>query len=278
MNRFQTKTETEFADREFYVFGTGFVADMFCRALEEHGLTDHIRAFVVSGNYGTEADRRHVFYGKPVLTVDEYKNRADAPLYIAVHESVLKEVGEILTRRGLRGTWICPQLYSLLYGEPAAEKTEISPDEIIRRQAPGKYWLAVRYGAVRSYIEGTGEGEGPYLRAISLFSSRRTAELRLEALHRLTDDIRTNGFDPEKPILLDEDLRVIDGLHRIALARYLGCASVTCRLYRPSPLYDRVLDERNFLTRVILDSSAFSEKDREWLERMQECLMGKTPR
>ena len=84
--------------------------------------------------------------------------------------------------------------------------------------------------------------------------------------------IEENGFDPERPILLDEDGRVIDGLHRIAAAALFGEEELHCRIFARSALYDRVLDARNFLTEEQLGSAGFTQEELCVLKEAQERL------
>ena len=260
------------------IFGTGYVARIFWRALQEKGLSGRVRSFAVSDGKQRSGQQRS-FCGRPVRTVAEFCSGAGGPektetLCIAVHESILEEVQSTLKVRGLTGVWVYPFLFDLLYGEPVCERTEIPVAEILEKQPGGQYWLAVRYAAVLSFMHGGPEGAELYRKAMSLFSTQDTAQKRLERFGRLINEIRADGFDPQKPVLLDEQFRIIDGLHRIALAAYLGRRTLSCRIYPASPLYEEVLDSRNFLTEEILKRPVFSEEDRSRLREVYGMLHG----
>ena len=272
-------------NKQISIFGTGYVAGVFRRALQENDLAEHIRCFVISdsvtGSRGKSGGQTN-FCGKPVMTLAEYRADTagtaenDEVLCLAVHESNLPEVRIRLTEHGLAGIWIYPFLFDLLYGKPVCESAEVPVDEILKRQPPGQYWLAVRYGVAMACCEGAGVGGEVYKKAMSLFCTPATAQRRLDHFMRLVRDIRKNGFDPAKPVLLDENGRIIDGLHRIALAAYLGKEALSCRIYAASSLYREILDERNFLTGETLQGPEFSEEDRDWIRSMESELRKKS--
>ena len=251
------------------VFGTGYAAGVFFLAMEEAGLAPRVSVFVE-----TRPKPGKTFRGCPVVSVSEYeKNREDSLLCIAVHGSILSEVETELSRYGLEGIWIYPQLFDLLYGAPVEEK-KIPVREILARQNPEHYWIAVR--ALAAETAGSSGGE-VYLKALSLFSSPETSGRRLDYFHDLMENVRQNGLDDSQPVLLDEDGRIIDGLHRIALAALWEIPEISCRIYRRSPLYERILDERNFLTEEALRGAGLTEKERETLRRTQRKIFGNGP-
>ena len=254
------------------IFGTGFLAAVFTLALREAGLSENIEAYVV-----TKKKEEGSFLGRPVLTPAEYKNRTEhRKLYLAVHESLLPEVTETLAGNGLAGEWIGPVLYDLLYGEPLEEDTELPVDGILEKQDRRFFWLAARYGALRALEGEAGPGREIYIRLLSLFSSPETAKKRLAFFAETAEAIRRGGFDPSKPVLLDENGRIIDGLHRIVLAKATGEKTLHCRIYRASGLYDRVLGERNFITEKMTEEAGLTKEERRALERYQDDLFEKT--
>ena len=279
------------------IFGTGYVARVFFRALQEHGLTGQVRAFVVSDIPKRSGDEKNgkerTFCGRPVLSAAAYKAETDRTgkeggnsrkkntavpqdvLCLAVHESILDEVRETLAQQELTGIWIYPFLFDMLYGGPADPCVRIPVSGILKNQPSGQYWLAVRYGALREDCEGNAAGTEVYKKSMSLFSAPATAQKRLDHFMRLAGEIRENGFDPERPVLLDENYRIIDGLHRIVLAAYRGIEALPCRIYAASSVYDEVLDSRNFLTEEILQRPEFSEEERNWIRTMDAELKKK---
>ena len=92
-------------------------------------------------------------------------------------------------------------------------------------------------------------------------NAEKTAGRRLECLKRLLKSIKENGFDDSRPVLLDENGRVIDGLHRIAIARRIGTEAINTRIYKHSSIYDKLLGEKNRLTdRFLLENGCAREQ------------------
>ena len=268
----------------FAVFGTGYVSKVLCLALKERGLLDRVSAFVVTDPKGKKTvsltgPRGTALCGdrpeRPLLSAGDFlMSGGPVPLIAAVHPSVWEEVSSLpcFTGRKEESLFVYPYLPELLYGEPVGERV-LTLEEILAGEDRSGYWIAVRYGAARGYLAGRREDE-VYRKAIALFSSEDTAKKRLERFHGLIDTIRRDGFDPAHPILLDESGRIIDGLHRIALARCLGTKALNARIYRTSPLYDRVLDGRNFLTEAYFSAAGFTEEEIRRLRLDQAAVFG----
>ena len=262
----------EVLQEPFYVFGTGYVAGVFMEALKLHGIEGRVKAFLVSDKGG-----RDTFMGRPVLAVRGLSGKApDVPVCAAVHEAVLPEILKETQAAGLDTVWIYPELSQLLYGRPLHDRVMLPLDDILSRQSRQDYWIALRLLAARDLTSGAQESAGCslYVRALSLFSSQASAEKRLEHFKELIASVREDGWDPAKPVLLDEDYRVIDGLHRIALAKLLGQENISCRIYRRSPVYDRVITERTRLHASVLEQAGLSQQEREQLQESMRCLYG----
>ena len=73
--------------KDFAVFGTGFVAEMFYEALKETGLSSGLRCCIVS-----KAREGETFHGRPVYSAGSFRLPDDMMLCIAVHESAYGEI------------------------------------------------------------------------------------------------------------------------------------------------------------------------------------------
>ena len=251
------------------VFGTGYVAGVLGLALRNYGRLGNVTAFVET------VPSKKEYLGHPVISLEEYSRRPDAKdgrLYLAVHDSISEEISVELSEKGLEHRIIYPYLFDLLYG--ATVRTEDVPlSEIFRAQDKKHMWIAVRSAALESCDTGDTYGTEAYLKCMGLFSGPRTAEKRLERFRTLYGEIRDNGYDASKPVFLDEDMRVIDGLHRIAILEKLGADSIPCKIYRRSPLYDKVLGERNFITEKALSEAGLSIQAHEKVKKIHDRLI-----
>ena len=251
---------------KIYVFGTGYVAGVLAAAMKSLGRAERIEAFVETSPAKKE------YRGRPVISLEEYSAlREKKSLYLAVHDSVYGELSGMFEDRGIEHESVYPYLFDLLYGAP--ERTEdVALREILKAQDRRHHWIAVRYAALESMDGDFPDGKDAYVRCMRLFSGQRTAEKRLARFEDLYTDIRENGYDISRPVLLDEDLRVIDGLHRIAIAARLGAESLPCRIYRRSSLYDQVLGDSNYITEEKLAEAGLSKAASERIKEIRALL------
>lgn len=253
------------ARSDIVIFGTGFVANMFWQALELHGLADRVRFCVI-----TKAEPGQRFHGLPVYSLHEAPFPEHVVVCMAVHETVLAEIREQIPSVTEKTVWINPYLIGLLYGDPLRhEKPAV--DEIVAHQDHTAYWITVRYAAVKAYLEKSadyGLAKDLYVRALSLHCSPETAVRRLHQLEKLADSMSAIGFgEGYPPVRIDDNLQVIDGLHRMACSLYLGIPAVPAAIYKSSEIYNRLLAEKNRLPEPVLLRAGFSGAEMEFLRK-----------
>ncbi len=250
-----------------FIFGTGYVAEMFRTGLEMHGLADRVRGCVI-----THAAPGQSFHGLPVYSLSEAVLSEDALLCIAVHESVLNEIRVQSPDVIEKGVWINPYLIDLLYGGPLRTGT-IPVSEILSRQDRNAHWITIRYALVREYLLRSADFEMAkdlYIRALSLHCSRETAVRREQQVERLADSMREIGFGSEyPPIRIDESLRIIDGLHRMACSLFLQIPVIPAAVYARSDVYDRLLIGKNRLPENVLLKAGFTDPEMNYLRQVR---------
>ena len=254
---------------DFLIFGTGFVAEMFWFALERHGLTDHVRGFLVSGG-----EKTATFHGLPVRTVSGKEPALCRTVCLAVHEALVEEIRPLLIARTERVFPVYPYLTELCYGTPLASE-EWPLRKLLERQDPSYYWLSVRYAAARSRsfrLDTQALSEELYIRAMAIHSSVPTAQKRLASLKLLINDMAAYGWRKDLPIFALDDGRIIDGLHRTACAACLGIKQVTVTTYSDPSVYDRLLSLQNRLPESVLRENGFSSCEIEFLNQAKNEL------
>ena len=253
--------------RDFWVFGTGYVAETFWYALERHALIDRVRGFLVSRGVNGVS-----FHGLPVLSLSPGVPGSGETVCLAVHDSAAGEILPLLSGRTEGLYRIYPLLTELCYGAPRRETESRSPKELLNCQGPEDLWLAVRYAVIRDYLSG-GEtlplAAALYVRSMALHCGMATAERRLRFLYALADSMSAKGWREGTPVFIDERGRIIDGLHRTACGIYLGLEGIACRVYPASEIYDRLLGERNRLPQSFLLAQGFSAEELTFLRRTQ---------
>ena len=256
--------------KDLAVFGTGFVAEMFYQALDLHGLTSGIHFFAISN-----AQEGQQFHGKPVYSLEEAPFSENTLLCLAVHGSAAKDLQKQMENCPGKRVWVYPNLYGLLYGDPIQTDKTLALAKLLSQQNQEEYWLAVRYAAIRDYLRRTDaypQTRELYLRALSLHCGTETAVRRCGQMEELALSMKEEGFRRECHVLIDEAGRIIDGLHRVACAAYLQLESVPVVIYRSSPVYDRLLTERNRLPEYVLQDAGFSAEDMSFIRKARDEL------
>lgn len=237
---------------EIVIFGTGYVADSFWYGLDRYGLTAHVSCFLVSDPGGRDA----LFHGKPVFPLHEVELQPGAMVCLAVHGALSEELSRAIEARAPgRVIWIYPYLHRMIYGAPTENGIPVRRTDLVLRQDPASHWLSVRYLAARDYLrraENYAQSREIYLRAMSAHCRPETAVKRLRRLEELADSMAARGFDRDCPILIDTRYRMIDGLHRLAVASVLEIGTIPCDIVSESPAYDLLLREQNRLPEHVL--------------------------
>ena len=233
-------------DRGCVLYGTGYVAGLFLRALAARGLENRVRCCLVTKKEpGADA-----FCGHPVYAFAQAEMPApeEAPiLCICVHETVLSAIrAQAEARWPGPVVWAYPHIFPLFFGEGRYVEY-MSPWRLALCQGAGDHWLAERYAALREHLEEPQAHRAGdlYVKLQSAFTKADTAKKRLERFYELEKSYGAKGgFDPACPLLVDEKGRVIDGLHRLALALYHEEALIPCRVAAANRWYTVLFDER----------------------------------
>ena len=278
----------ELGQSEIVIFGTGFVAERFYLALEKHRVWGRVLFCMVTKRAEGQAE----FHGKPVCLPEERTIPDGALFCLAVHESLLAELEAVLPRSWMeRAVWIYPNLWELLFGLPVEKNAMISRRELLEKQDPSLNWISVRYGAIRDVLRAEGGTDGKYgsdrgtdcglaesrelyVRAMALHCGVKTAEKRYQALRELARSMQAQGFDPSHPLLIDTDGHILDGLHRFAAACALGIDEIPCTVLPASGMFEKILDERNWIPDEMLDRAGVSEEDRKRIREAKKELTG----
>lgn len=240
---------------EIALFGTGFVAERFYMALCQQGLQDQISCCYETAGAGGE------FHGTPVYTLDEIARPRDILCCVAVHDALRGEVESALEGKFRRLQWIYPHLWRLIFGAPIREYTVLPLKNILREQTEENFWITLRYALAESWeIGGDATAEEIYCKAQGMFSSQNTVKNRIASFRELYQSMKETGFDAHHPVLIDNEYRIIDGLHRLALAALLGIEQVPCVVYNAKACYDDVLGADNRFTGAVQDTCLSSRQ------------------
>ena len=258
--------------RKLVVYGTGFVSGMLMRALEARGLDENIAAFAVTDAGGAQ----HEYHGRRVLSFHEVKDDEsleDALVLVAVHGAVAGEIISLLEGSGMEYLEIYPYIPALLYGDPLDDDAVIYTADAIRNQDSSYLWLALRYAVLEKMgIEDSGAAESIYKKAIALHTSEKTAAARLERFRSLAESIKDDGYREDSKVFIDENGRIIDGLHRIAAAAYFGIEKLPARIYPASDMYDIVIGKENKMDEQTLREGGLTEEEVQIIKDAQKRM------
>ncbi len=248
-------------NKRIVIYGAGFVAEKFYRALFMRGLGGNVECFVVSGR---DEERREL-HGKPLISLDKFVNGEDALVCLAVHDVSRDEIEASLESRGiLNRIWIRPYLFDLVLGKPVEKGVEM-PVKVLVGQCTD-YRIAVRYLAVEQYFKKNSLGYGIYVKAMGVYCGTATAEKRLEQFLRLIENWERRGYRRDSVILADRKGEIIDGAHRITLARYFDTDRVVCDIYQTSSDYYEWIGSGALLTRKKAAEAGFTAEETDRIE------------
>lgn len=296
--------------RGVVLFGTGFVAEKIVHTLTEHGLMECVRGFVVSKAVTTSFKGNPVWsvnqYSEFVTSQRNKKLSSELPLLcIAVHESLRADIEKLLSDAGLDFEWIYPNYLELAWNIRTSVAVDIPIQAILQRQEPDQAWISVRYAALKECLAGNGDGpasalqesviekqngpastlqecfvgrqDGPastlYVKAASLFSKPETARQRLVYAAEITKHILKEGYDRSRPILIDNNYRIIDGLHRLAGSVLAGCKTVPCLVVEVSDRFNEYFPEENRLTEAAQEKAGLTPEEKEMLKKTRQELL-----
>ena len=260
----------QIAQRNIVIYGAGHIAGKFLKALKLHHYDENVLCFVVTSPEQGLA----MMEGIPVRTVEWLGEHKDALVCIAVHEALRYDIAAVLRNIGVyEYIWIYPYLYELLLGKPVRTNREIDLDEIIRT-CEDDYRLAIRYAVIEQYFGKNKVGYDLYRRAQALHSSRETAEERLISFCSLIGKWQKNGYDGKSRIAINTDYEIIDGNHRVALAKYYDQPQIMCDIYEKYMDVTELHGENAMLTGRVLREGGFDDMEMDYLNQINRRIKG----
>lgn len=212
-------------EKSFWIYGTGFVANVLWQSLNQHNLCRNVRGFIVSKK------KSEAFYGINVKGIDEVICGKNDLICIAVHESNADEVIGQLENRGWNNyIFMYPYLWDLKLGEAIKRDVRSRVNELIRRNL-SDYKIVVRYLALEQYLGKNKVGYDLYIKAFGSHVDTKTAVKRLNAYMDFISQWEKGSCVIRENIKINKNNQIIDGHHRIVLAKYFGLKTVKCDIY-----------------------------------------------
>ena len=200
----------------FIVYGAGGHATKFVQAVEEMGYRHNILGFAVTENVGNNKK----------IQVIEAVDR-DTFIVIAAHDKNARQMERTLKKLGFQKyISIYPYLIEICYGEAYQIGETIDVDSFLEECKYGNY-LAVHYLAI-DYIMGNNNiGKDLYMHVLGNCSNEQTTKQRWESFSTRVDNYKRGiGFEAYHIKINPQDKFILDGYHRICLAKYFGIRKI----------------------------------------------------
>ena len=253
-------------NNKFIIYGTGIIAKIFYNHLKKNKVTNNILAFASSGSY-----KSSYYMNKPLLSIDELKEYNDILICIASQERVNTIIQNELEKRELYNyVWIRPYLESMVFG-PIIQKDEMVDVESLIRQY-NDYRFALRWLAMENYYNNNNIGYNLYIRSREICSSHDSAMSRLGRYVELIKDFEKKNPEKFPNIRLCRDLKIIDGCHRVVLAKYLNVNKLRADIHEFN--YDRSVWDGvdDYCTKEYLSYIGFNNYELSELDRVYHML------
>lgn len=248
---------------KYIVYGAGGHADKFVKAMEKKGIAHNFLGYAISSGkiqknnckYIEEVDREHL-------------------VVVAAHDKNSSEMEQNLIRLGFENYMlIYPYMTELCFGSPYKTDVFVEIDEFLKTCRYGNY-LAIYYLAVACADGKNDFGDKLYLRVMGLSSEEKTAANRWEAMIKRTWNYRNKQEIEDFPVKLNVQQKyILDGFHRMALAKYFGIDKLR------ADLFSTELDDYNSMTfqNMWLDEDLnhyFSEDEKKQIIRVRKEIFG----
>lgn len=259
----QRKTSEEFKffkDKKIIIYGIGHVAMQLYEVLTIRGLDRNVECFLISD----AAEKPKYIKGIKVIPINEYKNSENVIICIAVHEAIKNEIEMILKRKNISNyMWISRFFMTeLLLGKSIKEMRSV--EKLILRC--NDYSIAVRYLAIEQYFGKNDHGFDIYKKAQRLSCAQETAEKRLVFFCDLIHSWEISGYHADSLVLIDYTNEILDGRHRVALAKYFQMDEIMCGVFEYSHFSHKWLGSGARVTRAKILDGNFTDEELKIIE------------
>ncbi len=257
-----------FRNNKLIIYGTGYVAHMFYKALKVHNLQANVLCCVTT--YPPE--KNEVFEGIPVYGIQDINTNTNVLICIAVHESIRTEIENVLKKITDRYIWIYPCLYELLLGKPAQRNTIIRVERLLEGYKEDLR-LAIRLAAIEQHDGKNDCGQQYYINAQMIHCEKNTADKRWKRFMALVDEWKRSGYNKQFSITVNTSYEVIDGDHRVSMAVYTGQQAIYGNIYKSELSPQEIHENGAMMSEYILMQNGFTRRDIEILKGIQRRYM-----
>ena len=211
--------------RQFVIYGNGYIARRFYNIIKNLGLEHNVLNVAIS-----EANPDDIGVdGKFLCSIKDIGR--DAFIVLAVHDAVADEMKRTLIELGFSDyIWIYPYLIELEIGSPIKSNCSIPTDALIRC-LPNAYAWAIYYLTLKDYVDKDLYHGSLYIKFASLYITSEMAFNRWERYRRRIEEHLCHGYYQDYNVKINEEYDLIDGSHRLVLAKFFHAKIVYADIY-----------------------------------------------
>lgn len=214
---------------KIYIYGAGKYGKIIWKLLKNNNKEQNVLGFLVSDLHNNQ----EMIDGKNVYAINSIEDK-DVLILIAVSDQFQDEITSMLKKLQFHN-FVNAYKYSFLYWDDKETSVDIvDVYKLLQKQyIDGKfarYDIAVRLLAIEEYF-----GENTF--GIDLYRKMQKQRVRPDyddiARERFINLIKSwekNGYDSDYEIIVNENLELIDGSHRLALAIYYNLSYLKVRI------------------------------------------------
>ena len=253
-------------NNKFIIYGTGHIAHKFYKIIKRKNLKKNLICFAVSSG---EKEKEAI---DGIIINNIKRVEKDSFICIAVHESIKDEMIDNLQKLGIENyVWIYPYLYEMMLGEPIKTDVSVNLSDILQT-CESDYRIAIRYVAIDNYFKKNNYGYDMYIRAQAIHSSEKTAQERLYKFCELIRSWTEKGYSKKCVVSLNESNEIIDGTHRVTLAKYYNQDKIVCNIFSGKNNLFEIHGKEAMLTKDILINNGFSLDEIDILNNINKKL------
>lgn len=216
-----------------YIYGAGKIGKQIYKLIKISGEQQKVRGYIVSNIKGNPQQIESV----PVLQINEVEDK-DSDIFVAVTDAYQEEILELLKSKSFEKVKIAYKFIALAEeGDYASTSMPnaimIDTRELCRQQfgEEPRLDIIVRILAIEEYHGVNNYGFALYNKMMdkriregySIYAERRFKEL--------IKSFENDGYDENSEIFVDNELHLINGAHRLALAIYHRQPEVCIRIF-----------------------------------------------
>lgn len=207
------------------IYGNGYIAKRLYNCIKKMGYANHIENVAVTDSINGEIG----VHGKKVVSIcDINKNSL---ILVAVHNTVADEMKRILKKLGfVNYVWIYPFLFDLEFGNPI-RKDELVPMKVLTQCLPAFYNPAIYYLSLMEFCH-NGQHDGDlYVKMLSTYTTHDVAKKRWDNFCFRLKECLERGYLQDYNIKINESYILLDGLHRLVLAKWFHVTELIADVY-----------------------------------------------